>query len=89
MYRVYSERELIAQISAVYLRADAQTQNGILLGVESIDAALSKDPMAAGESHESDAQRVVIEGPVAVSFRVDLDRQLVRVASVSISERDR
>lgn len=88
MYRVYWGPELLAQISDVYRKAGRRAKDAILSAVESIDGALSQDPMTAGESRGSDDFRIAIDGPVAVTFHVDERRGLVRVASVNILERD-
>ncbi len=88
MYRVYWGPELLARISAVYQRAGRRDRDAILSAVESIGEALSRDPMATGESRDSDESRIAIEGPVAVTFRVDERSRLVRVSSVNILERD-
>jgi plasmid stabilization system protein ParE len=68
-----------ARLAKAWLEADDRSK--IDQAARSIDDALTRVPLALGESRSGD-ERIVFDGPLGCSYRVDGNLQMVYVISI-------
>ena len=87
MFRVIWGRDILDSLSAAYDAAAPADQERILDSAAHIDEALAQSPMSTGESREHSHIRVLVDGPLAATFRVDVTKQLVFISRVKFHKR--
>jgi hypothetical protein len=87
VFRVIWGREILDSISAAYDAATPADRERILESAARIDEALAQSPMSSGESREHSHIRVLVEGPLAATYRVDVSKQLVFISRVKFHKR--
>ena len=70
MYRVIWVPTALNALTAVWVSADSQTRTRITTAVNSLDVALQRSPLQAGESRGRN-RRVALIAPLGIEFEVD------------------
>jgi hypothetical protein len=78
-YTVLWVRRAEAKLAQIW--NEATDRKDVTQAANAIDAELHENPEQCGESRP-DGLRILIASPLAVTFRVDPDDQVVRVADV-------
>jgi hypothetical protein len=76
MYAVDWLQTALDELTALWLAAGSAARQQITLAASQIDARLAEDPYGQSESREG-ANRILIERPLAVTFRVETDATVV------------
>ena len=78
-YVVIWEPDATRDIDLAWEKASDQEGDQLVAALESIQQKLSTDPYQAGESRDYPLERVFIEFPLTVVFRIDRATSQVRV----------
>ena len=73
----------LSRLANAWLRADSTTRAAITAASHEIDDLLKIDPAHAGESRDAD-KRILIAEPLAVTYVVDEDQEIVTVLDVVV-----
>ncbi len=68
------------QLAAAWLAA--VDRSAVTTAAQAADRDLGRDPMAVGESRESDDQRIMFVKPLSINFSVVVDDRTVYVTAV-------
>jgi hypothetical protein len=78
MYSIYRSEASTFSLRQTWNQADEQQQRAIFSASHQIDEELKIDPHKKGESRPG-RKRVLFQAPLAVLYRVDHSRKLVRI----------
>lgn len=76
MYRIAWSQHALDELAAIWVAATSSLRAQITEAASSIDEKLSADPFAVSESRDNN-ERVCFGCPLALTFEVDEERQVV------------
>jgi hypothetical protein len=88
MFSVEWLQSAVDELTVIWTRSDSDLRRTITSATHRIDKTLQADPIGHSESR-SEGRRIMFESNLGVTFRVDADRQRVRVLHVWVFRKHR
>jgi hypothetical protein len=83
MFHVQWRQSAVNELTAIWTRADSGLRRAITLATQRVDEVLRTDPVGHSESR-LEGRRILFASPLGVTFRIETDRNRLRVLHVWI-----